>query len=144
MNPSKWLTGYVEHVRNVLGLHAWSFNIQIVDQPNSDNPKADATAFISYRYLSAVLKFKTSIASRRTDGMKVLVIHELLHVVNAGKDLAVHNVMSQYVPVDHQQFAVCLVTDADEHMVERLANALLAVVGDPEKPTAGAGTEARK
>lgn len=129
MKPSKWLSGYGMKVRDALGLHTWAITLEIVDQPNPENPNADACCYPSFRYLSATVKFSTRIAHRRTDAMKALVIHEFLHIVNAGKDLAVHNVMSQYVPVDHQEFAVCLVTDADEQMVTRLSYALLPLIG---------------
>lgn len=131
MKPSKWLQAYADHVQGVLGLQAWCVTLDVVDEPNPDNPHADATTYANIRYLTANLKFRTTVAHRRTLGMRVLVLHEFLHIVTAAKDLVTERLLDQFVPAHEREFATLILSDADEQMVTRLSHALVDVIGEP-------------
>lgn len=124
----KWAREYATKAKEALGLHAWSIDLQTAEQPNRNNPDSDACCEADAKYFLAVLRFRPTLVARPTDAAKELIIHELLHCVNAEHDHAC-TLVEHLLPRGRERtMARELLVAADERRVVRLSRALLHLI----------------
>jgi hypothetical protein len=128
----KWLRRYTRHAIEALGLQVWAVAVRLAEQPSPTSPDADANCCSDVHYLLATLTFRPSVVAEPTNNAKVLVLHELLHLVDAHQDRVVDLLIEQ-LPEAERNLAHNLVTDQREQRVTRLSRMLLPLVGDPVK-----------
>lgn len=124
MKTPRWVLAYAERMQQALGLGAWQLTFEMCDQPNPDVPASDATTYANPRYLEALIKLRPSCMKRETNAGKVLLIHELLHVVDSQKSRVMEQLVHAHVPEELQPHIFEMLVDADERRVILLSRAL--------------------
>lgn len=124
MKTPKWILEYGARVQEALGLGAWALTFEMDEHPNPDVSASDATTYANPRYLEAIIRLRPSCMRRETNAGKVLLIHELLHVVDSAKNRVVNQMVDTHVPEDLRAHAHEMIIDADERRVVLLSRAL--------------------
>jgi hypothetical protein len=124
----KWVRKYTARAKEALGLHSWTIDLQCAEQPNPNNPQSDACCEADPRYLFAILRFKPEHVAEPSEPAKVLILHELLHVVNSEHDEACSFVEHLLPRQRERTMARELLESADERRVVRLSRMLVHLI----------------
>lgn len=121
-----WVEPYVERVRIFLGLQAWEIAIHPgeVTQDGMLGDGADAQCHTNWPYLTADIVvtypcWHEKFAQPNT-GAKLLICHEMLHVLLAGMALGVEEIVNVY-KIEDQAAAYRLYDHHEEQTIVRFA-----------------------
>lgn len=127
-----WLDAYLSKCFRALGLHAWGASVEYLDQPNPDNPSADATAYVDGRYLKVRFVFRRGLMDAERPGAKILACHEALHVAHWYEEHSVEQIVNLLLPDkpdrNRKHIAFTVLDDWKEHAITREATSLARVI----------------
>lgn len=128
----RWVEPYLARVRDFLGLQAWELSIHPgeVTKEGILGDGADAQCHPDWSYLNAAIVVSYPCWLERfkqpNTGAKLLICHEMLHVLFAGLSHSVEEIVNIYLPADddaaaNKSMAFRLYTHHEEHTIVRFA-----------------------
>jgi len=128
MKFPKWLVEYRREAVEALGLQAWEITWELVDQVDADTPQTIGRTTWLWPYLQATIALEKGYVVEPTTKAKVLVLHELCHLVFAGSCDAFATTVNEHVRKGSRRLVRQWHSDATEHCVVRLSRALYPLV----------------
>lgn len=123
-----WFIEYSELVKLGLGLHIWTVNWKQVSIPNENNINADASCEANPETYIANIFVRPIFVVENTVEVRILIIHELIHVAMASQDRLVHDFFTGFIKTERgRECAVSQHRLVNEQLVVRMSMALVDV-----------------
>lgn len=128
----EWIESYVQRIQVAMGLQAWEINIRPA-RSVSAKLSSDASCDADHPYLTADITVMADVWYERmaepSVAGKILLCHEMLHVLFSGMAHAMEQTVNIYFPPydeapSDKSTAMRLFQDAEEHTIARFANAI--------------------
>ncbi len=124
----QWAIQYAKNAQKYLGIEKWQITVEAREIPNLDNQEADATANCRPAYFLAELYFRPYLIAEDHRAARVLILHELVHVLNAYRDVTINDLIGLSYKPRQQKWAHSLFVTADEQAVTSLSEGLVDII----------------